>query len=224
MSWWMLLLIILTGLIMVINWLATLNKTRYIFKITKPLALILLIILFFLFMGFKTELLWFYIALVLSLAGDILLMFPTSAFLLGLLAFLFAQIAYIIGFDQIRPPLLPAIIASIIVILVFFVIFRVLQVEVARRKELRKLRLPILIYSLLLSSMAASAVLNLFKPEWHPTAALFAAIGGMLFLASDLMLAYNRFITHFKAADFLVMCTYHLAQVFLVIGVIIQYL
>jgi uncharacterized membrane protein YhhN len=71
--------------------------------------------------------------------------------------------------------------------------------------------------------MAASAVLNLFKPAWHSTAASLTALGGILFLSSDLMLAHNRFVRQFRSSHILVMMTYHLAQLLLVLGVLIQY-
>jgi len=85
------------------------------------------------------------------------------------------------------------------------------------------MRPAIVLYALMLSAMAASAVLNLFKPAWSTLAALLTAMGGILFLSSDLMLAYDRFVHQFRSSHMLVMITYHLAQVLLIVGVLIQY-
>jgi len=50
--------------------------------------------------GWKEEMLWFGIALVLSLIGDILLMIHPRYFMFGGAAFLLAHISYLVGFNQ----------------------------------------------------------------------------------------------------------------------------
>lgn len=185
--------------------------------------MILLLSIFIILSKGDLQLIWFYLALVFSLAGDILLLYPTRAFILGLVAFLFAQVAYIVGFNAILPPLVPAFLAALVVALLVLMVFLVFQAEIRKKPDLNRMRPAILVYALMLSTMALSAVLNLFKPEWSPTAATLTAIGGILFLSSDLMLAYNRFVRQFRSSHILVMMTYHLAQLLLVLGVLTQY-
>ena len=50
------------------------------------------------------------------------------------------------------------------------------------------------------------------------TAATCTAIGGALFLASDITLAWNRFVVPMLRGPLLVIVTYHLAQILIVIG------
>jgi uncharacterized membrane protein YhhN len=222
-TWWVWGLTgLLSGAIM-LNWLAAIFNWRKTFVFTKPLVLILLLTIFMILSKGDLQLLWFYLALGFSLAGDSLLLYPTRAFILGLVAFLFAQVAYIMGLNAILPPLIPTLLAALVVGLLVLMVFLVFQAEVRKKPDLKRMRPAILLYALMLSVMALSAVLNRFKPAWNPTAACLTAIGGILFLSSDLMLAYNRFVHQFRSSHILVMMTYHLAQLLLVLGVLIQY-
>jgi uncharacterized membrane protein YhhN len=49
---------------------------------------------------------------------------------------------------------------------------------------------------------------------------LFCAIGALLFVASDSILAINKFHTPFESATFFVMLTYGLAQLLLIVGIV----
>lgn len=209
--------------VMVTNWIASFQHKRRLYAITKVSALFLLIIFFLLNTTPNSNLIWFLIALIFSLAGDILLLFPTRVFLLGLLSFLLAQVAYIIGFNQTPSPVFPAIIGLLVILGLFLIVFMALEKEVKKKPDLKRMRLSILLYVLMLSTMALSAGLNLFKPVWQLLAAALTTIGGMLFLVSDFSLAYNRFLKLFKRADVLVIVTYHLAQLALVSGVLLQF-
>ena len=222
-TWW---LWGLTGLLVgsiVPNWLAAIYNWRKVFVITKPLVLILLLTIFLILSKGDLQFFWLYLALVFSLAGDILLLYPMRAFILGLVAFLFAQVAYILGFNAILPPLVPALTAAFVVFLLVGMVYLVFQAEIRKKPDLKRMRPAILLYALMLSAMAASAVLNLFKPAWHSTAASLTALGGIFFLSSDMMLAYDRFMHQFKSSHIFVMMTYHLAQLLLVLGALIQY-
>ena len=213
---------ILAGAI-ILNWMAAILNWRKVFVITKPLVLILLLSIFVIFSKADLQFFWFYLALGFSLTGDILLLYPTRTFILGLVAFLFAQIAFILGFNAILPPLVPSFLALLVVALLVLMVFWVFQKEIRKKPDLKRMRPVILLYAMMLSAMALSAVLNLFKPEWSPTAAFLTASGGILFLSSDLMLACNRFVKQFRSSHIIVMMTYHLAQLVLVLGVMIQY-
>jgi uncharacterized membrane protein YhhN len=222
-TWWLWGLISLLAGSIILNWLSAIYNWRKSFVITKPLVMILLLTIVLMLSKGDEQLTWFYLALVFSLAGDILLLYPTRAFILGLAAFLFAQVAYILGFNAILPPLVPALLAAFVIALLVLMVYLVFQAEIRKKPDLKRMRPAIVFYALLLSTMASSAVLNLFKLAWSPTAAALTAFGGILFLSSDLMLAYNRFVKQFRSSHILVMVTYHLAQLLLVLGVLIQY-
>ncbi len=209
---------VLLGLSALINWWAAYTTRRRVYIITKPLVMILWIILFIGFNGYQGDGVWFLLALLFSLAGDILLLFSLRWFIMGLYTFFFAQVAYIIGFNQVLPSWQLALAGIIIVAVIVSVVGLVLRKYVTRKPEIKKMVLPILSYAAVLSMMALSAVMSLFKPEWSQPAAWMAAIGGTLFLCSDLMLAYDRFIHRFKHAQALVIVTYHLAQFGLTLG------
>jgi len=68
--------------------------------VAKPAVMIFLIIWSIQLTGWKEEMLWFGIALVLSLIGDILLMMNPRYFMFGGAAFLLAHISYLVGFNQ----------------------------------------------------------------------------------------------------------------------------
>lgn len=222
-TWWLWGSIGLLAGAIILNWMAATFNWRKTFVITKPLVLILLLVIFLVLSKGDPRFFWFYLALGFSMAGDILLLYPVRAFILGLVAFLFAQVAYILGFNAILTPMIPSLFATVTVGLLVLMVYLVFQAEVKKKPDLKKMRPAILLYAMMLSAMALSAVLNLFKPAWNPTAAFLTASGGILFLSSDLMLAYDRFVRQFRSSHILVMMTYHLAQVLLILGVLLQY-
>ena len=205
-----------------LNWWSACCGKRRTFVITKPLVMIFLITLFVKLGGVKQEYLWFLFGLLASLAGDILLLYPARWFIHGLVGFFFAQVFYIIGFNIDLPPLLPSLLACCLIVLLLYLIFRILRREITKNSNLQKLRFSILIYATALSTMTASAALSLFKPSWPSLAAVLVTLGGFLFLSSDMMLAYDRFVNRFKFAHPLVMATYHFAQFAIVAGVLLK--
>jgi len=205
-----------------LNWWSACCGKRRTFVITKPLVMIFLITLFVKLGGVKQEYLWFLFGLLASLAGDILLLYPARWFIHGLVGFFIAQVFYITGFNLDLPPLLPSLLACCLIVLLLYLIFRILQREITKNSNLQKLRFSILIYATALSTMTASAALSLFKPSWPSLAAVLVTLGGFLFLSSDMMLAYDRFVNRFKFAHPLVMATYHFGQFAIVAGVLLK--
>ena len=205
-----------------LNWWSACCGKRRTFVITKPLVMIFLITLFVKLGGVKQEYLWFLFGLLASLAGDILLLYPARWFIHGLVGFFFAQVFYIIGFNIDLPPLLPSLIVGCLIVLLLCLIFRILQREIPKNPNLQKMRFSILIYAAVLSTMTASTALSLFKPSWPILAAAIVSLGGFLFLSSDMILAYDRFVKRLGFAHPLVMSTYHLAQFAIVAGVLLK--
>lgn len=211
-------LLFLEGCSTLTNWWSAHTYKRRTYAISKVLVMLVWIALFVLVGGAKRDGIWFLLALLFSLAGDIFLLFSMRVFLLGLYAFFISHVFFIIGFNQIPPTLAQVLIGGAIVIILTLAVGFLIQAKIAHKPELQKFRIPIIAYSIVLSSMAVSAGLSLFKAQYPVGAACLALVGGLLFLASDSMLAYNRFVKRFRAAPLLVIMTYHLAQFALILG------
>lgn len=165
--------------------------------------------------------LWLFLALVFSLIGDGWLLAPARFFMAGLAAFLLAHVCFILGFNhQNLPPATWGVfqLALLFIFLGIFIyplIFR----GIKKKSGTRKLQGAALIYFIIVSVMAFSAVSTLFRPEWEIQTAALAAAGGLLFFFSDFLLAYDRFIRPVKHGRLAVHISYHLGQFGLVLGV-----
>jgi len=151
---------------------------------------------------------WFVAALACSLVGDVLLMLPADVFIAGLGAFLVGHILYVTGFWSRGPG--GAVFAAVLVAVV------VVLAPVAARilgalGDRRALAIPVALYMAVIAVMAASALAS---------ADAFAGVGAVLFVASDAMIAWNRFVRPFGAADVAIMVTYHLGQAGLVLSLV----
>ena len=144
---------------------------------------------------------WFVAALVLSLVGDVLLMLPKEQFVGGLAAFLLAHVCYIGGLvaDGLRAP---AVVLALVgtAVIVAPVARRVLRGVAATEPTLRP---PVVAYLVVIGTMLAVAVAS-----GNPLAMVAAA----LFVTSDSMIAWSKFVAPFAAAPVAIMVTYHLAQ------------
>jgi uncharacterized membrane protein YhhN len=152
---------------------------------------------------------WFVAALVLSLVGDVLLMLPHEQFVGGLAAFLLAHVCYIAGFVArgLRGPAVALAVVGTAVVLAP-VALRVLRAVSAREPALRP---PVVAYLVVIATMLAVAVAS-----GNPV----AAVGAALFVTSDSMIAWSRFVSSFRAAPVAIMVTYHLAQAGLVLSLL----
>lgn len=149
--------------------------------------------------------------LLFSLAGDVLLMLPSDAFLPGVAAFLAAHVAYLVAFTTfVALAAVPA--AFAVVGLVIGVILAALWPRLPRG-----MRPALLIYGAVLGAMAAQAVTQAaVQPS---AAAAAAAIGGILFIASDATLVTARFARPFRLAPLVVLGTYYAAQTLIALSV-----
>jgi len=144
------------------------------------------------------------IGLVFSLVGDVLLLWPEHFFTLGLSAFLLTHIAYLVAFT--RDAHFPARLGVWIPYLLFAASCNVLLFS----RLPAGLRLPIVVYSVFLVSMAAQATGRSLL--LRTAAARFAAIGTLLFVLSDTLLAVDRFYQPLRLAPLLVLVPYYAAQ------------
>jgi uncharacterized membrane protein YhhN len=150
-------------------------------------------------------------ALIASLAGDILLL-PGGPFTAGLAAFLLAHVAYIGAFLQL-PVEAPGVLAGLVVAAVLAAVAGRRIVAAASRA---RLGLPVTLYLLVISAMAVLATGSVMP---------LAIAGAWLFVASDTMLGWGRFVlpqtTDGRGARPLalaVIVTYHVGQAALVVA------
>jgi uncharacterized membrane protein YhhN len=158
---------------------------------------------------------WMWIALVFGWLGDLLLMYAhegSQYFLGGLGSFLVGHLAYLYLFFQLRKqgrtPWQPWVLLMALIILggMLWLLW----------PGLGGLKIPVLVYGLVLSGMAVSAA--------HTGGGLHSAmlgIGGFLFLLSDAMIAINKFSMPIVGAHWWIMLTYILAQGALIYGVVL---
>lgn len=133
------------------------------------------------------------VGLVLSLGGDVALLFPSAqAFQGGLVLFLLAHMAYALtftlfgGFHR----------ADLAVGGVLLILGAVVYVYLA--PGLRRMKGPVVLYILVISLMVNRAVSAFYSPGFGTVQAWLMATGAVLFWISDLMLAVNRFRHPFR--------------------------
>ena len=150
---------------------------------------------------------WIRVGLVLSLAGDVFLMWP-QGFLPGLVSFLLAHLAYIGAFTRTlrfagrwQPFAAYGAVAAALLWQLWP------GVPVA-------LRWPVLAYVACLASMAAQAGAVWLAARGTPAGVLarYAAAGGLLFMSSDALLAFNKFDAPLPLAPLWILATYWTAQ------------
>ncbi len=150
------------------------------------------------------------VGLACSLVGDVLLMLPQDRFVAGLASFLLAHVAYIVAFSTGVPiGTAPALLVPLVAMSAL--LLRLLW------PGLGKLRLPVLLYSATILLMVWQAW------GWHWTfdtsGSRLAALGATLFMASDAVLALNRFRRPFPGAQAAIMLTYVAAQALIALSV-----
>ena len=197
------------------------SRLKYI---AKPAVMIALFIWLGTSVGFSGALLWFRLGILFSLLGDVLLMLSFDRlFLAGLIAFLLAHVAYIIGFN-IPPSPVSAwglFVALMIGIGGVRILRRILTPLQAQGQA--GLRIPILIYGFVISIMLLYAMLKLTDISWRAGAALWVALGAFLFYLSDIILAWMKFIAPIQNGRIYNILAYHLGQIALIAGVVVQF-
>jgi uncharacterized membrane protein YhhN len=144
------------------------------------------------------------IGLLFSLVGDIFLLWPSLYFIHGLAAFLLTHLAYLIAFT--RDARFPA---RVWIWILYLAIAATLYAFLYPNLPV-PLKLPVALYSALLSSMAAQAMGRFLVVKTKP--AQSAAIGAVFFMLSDFLLAFDRFHTLILLAPVLILIPYYLGQ------------
>ena len=172
--------------------------------IFKPMIIPSLIVLYYFTSVKKNN--WYLIALVFSFLGDVLLMDKDNLFLYGIAAFLLTQILYI--FIIVRQMQRPSNFHKYLYAFLF--VNYVVYLMTLLKPNLGDFFYPVLVYGIAISVFGLVATLNYVSKRTRP--ALYLMLGAMLFIASDSMIALNKF--HFAKAFYpvAIMITYILAQ------------
>lgn len=159
-------------------------------------------------------------ALLFCWLGDVLLLFQRNNelfFIGGLIAFLIGHLIYIFCYKQLRYEdisrellgtqkarfSIPIILAGSGLIVVLY-------------PTLGTLRIPVMVYALVLSVMVLNALFRFGRTGIKSFAFIF--LGALSFMVSDSALAINKFLQPFEGAGVLIMFTYCLAQYLIVEG------
>jgi uncharacterized membrane protein YhhN len=205
-------LIGITVAVAVCDWIAVATQVKLAEYVFKPATMIPLIgAALVLDPADRAARVWFVVALVLSLAGDVFLMLPDEEtfFVPGLGSFLIGHIAYIVGL--VTAGINGVSLAVGIVIVAVGVAALAPRVVAGARSKDRRLAVPVFAYVLVISVMVACAI---------GSAVPAAIAGALLFYLSDLTIGWSRFVKDFKASRLLIITTYHVAQILLVLSLV----
>ena len=200
------------GVTALITWGSVLRGDHVVERLAKPLFILLLA-------GIAWSLWWegavpgappllpVLVALGCSLVGDIALLTATEArFLLGVGAFFVTHVAYIWAILQ--TPTAPGfpwwLLGALLVVLLLHARFGRDIVRLSGDQ-----RGPVFVYQLVLFALLLVAA---WKGDW------VVLLGCFLFVVSDTLLGYDRFVVERRWAPVTVMVTYHAAQTLIVVG------
>jgi len=149
-------------------------------------------------------------ALIASGIGDVFLALPiTNSFLLGLGAFLVAQLIYAFTyFSQIcwwKVTKVRMILGLMTIVYAIVMAYFILP-------DTGNLKIPVIIYLSVVCAMGVGALLSAFPIK--------VAIGALIFIVSDSILALGFFKTPLPYSDVWVMISYYFAQFMMVQGII----
>ncbi|MBI4851373.1 MAG: lysoplasmalogenase [Acidobacteria bacterium] len=176
------------------------------FYIFKPLTMVFVLLMAIYLSTFSINNDYNYliiIGLIFSLVGDIFLMLPKDKFVAGLVSFLIAHIFYIIAFT------LTGITSFSLFYLIPFLLYGTILFN-HLLPFLKEMKIPVAIYATVLLIMGWQAFSRWI--DFAPPSSLVAFIGALFFMASDSILALDRFKGSVKSAQFYFMSTYFFAQ------------
>lgn len=205
------LLMAMTLVATVCDWIAVADKDQRLEYLCKPLALLGLIAVALALdpenEGVRT---WFVAALIFSLAGDVFLMLrQRDLFVFGLGSFLIAHLAYVLGFlvGGVEPV---RVLGGLVVAGAAVALIGTQIVRAAQERE-PDLVLPVMTYMGVITAMLVAAI---------GSGSGAALIGGVLFYVSDALIGWSRFVKEYSWAPLAIIVTYHIAQIALVSSLI----
>jgi len=206
-------LLALTALAAVVDWVAVGTRRTAVEYVAKPLATAGLVAVALTLDPVHPDMRTaFVVALMLSLVGDVFLMLPGERwFVPGLASFLLAHVAYVVGF-AIGPGTGGALLVGAVIALAVAVPMGTRLVR-ALRGTAPEMVGPVVAYVVVIASMVACAT------GWGNA---WAVVGAWLFFLSDALIGETRFVHREWAgtrwAPVAIIVTYHLGQAGLVLS------
>ncbi len=217
--------------ILLLDWLAVIFSWRRVECLTKPLAMMMIILWTLTAAGWHVDsmLLLLIFGQGFGLAGDVFLLLSRRWFLWGLGSFFFGHLFYlsILGRHLIRIVndsdlsdiwmwwILLSCVVWMVLLLVFY---RVVAPKSPRLTMQLAMWVPIQFYGWILISLVTLSILVSFSKPGFTASLVFLPAGSFLFFLSDSLLAFDRFKRKMPKIRVWVMMTYHLAQISLAGG------
>jgi uncharacterized membrane protein YhhN len=201
----------IAGLLAVGNWLAIATERKQLEYVCKPGTLAALVGVAIVLDPTHGDMrAWFVVALVLSLAGDVFLMLPSDRFVAGLTSFLLAHVAYVVGLTRHGGSVRALLLAAIPVVIITGALgARFLRA--ARAGGHSELIGPVVAYMAVIAAMVTCALAS---------GIVLAAVGAVLFMTSDALIAETRFVGPRKWGSLAIIVTYHLGQAGLTLSLV----
>ena len=155
------------------------------------------------------------LALIFSLLGDVLLMFVDKSehfFTLGLVAFLTAHVMYVLVFLKHRNTKKSPFGFIALLLIYAACLFNFLK------DGLGDMLIPVIVYMVIILAMATTAYLR--KGNVNILSYGLVFLGAIFFMASDSILALNKFYQPIPLSNISIMITYAIAQYLIVIGIL----
>ena len=170
----------------------------------KPMIILLLMALYSFSVEKKNK--WYLLALIFSFMGDVFLMDKNNLILYGNASFLMTQLIYIVLIvrQMERPTFFHKFLYA------FLYTNYVVYLLGLLKPNLGALFYPVLIYGITIAVFGLVATLNYVAKRTIPT--LLLMLGAFLFIASDSMIALNKFNEPQAYYPVVIMITYVLAQ------------
>jgi uncharacterized membrane protein YhhN len=204
--------------------LALWKKWTRLEYLAKPAVMVILFLWLWTSIRLNGVSLWFGLGILLSLTGDVLLMVSLDRFFLAaLVVFLLAHVVYLIGFNIPVPEFSAwGFVLAVMVGLGGARVIRRILVALAANGQ-NRMRTPIIIYGTVISLMLLSAIMKLTDLTWNSNAGVLVSVGAFLFYVSDIILAWNKFVSPIQHGRVYNIGAYHLGQIALIAGVIAQF-
>ncbi len=200
-------LIALAGAVALLDWWAVGTDRRQIEKWAKPAVMVVLIAAALLIPADSEAIRWAIVAgLIFGLAGDVLLFF--DRFIPGAAAFLVGHLAYVVALLMVPQEPRGLLVGAVIILLVAVFVGR--PIVAGAWAKSRTLGGIVAAYMLVIGIVVILAI---------GSNSLVVEIAALLFLTSDALLAWARFVGSAPGGRVAVMVTYQLAQVGFVLAI-----
>ncbi len=200
---------------------AQLTELEWLHHLCKPLIMVFLGLYYALSTSRQQRSWLVLLAVLFSFLGDSLLMYESRNemyFLLGLGAFLAAQLFYLFTYRE-HSDYRESNASQISRLrLAFPVVLAGTGLFVILYPTLRELQIPVFLYAMVITAMVITAIYRLGRTSFNSF--VLVLFGALLFMLSDSLLAINKFLEPIPSAGFWIMLTYISAQFLIITGLL----